>query len=113
LLLQGAAWSDSLRFRLERADYLAALDAARTAGASTPIGRRGWIDIGPPTVAFFVWRGFLSAVHGVVYDETGDISKPPDARTPQWNNRFAATDLGCPSDVRPLEGHFYAIHLAC
>jgi hypothetical protein len=111
LVLEGFYWSDLLRFTLERPNLVAALEAAR-AGRPSPVPRVQ-IAVGPPTIAFFTWQGFLSSAHGVVYDETDEIAKPAETRSSAWRERLPTHELDCPGDVRRLSGHFYAARLIC
>ncbi|MEJ0071198.1 MAG: hypothetical protein WDO24_23405 [Pseudomonadota bacterium] len=97
------------RFRLERAGYLAAIEAAR-AGHPLPQTR---VDIGPPTFAYFNWGGMSWASSGVAFDETDEAGKPDAARSEAWRTRHSDSELACEAAVRPLGSHFYMVRTNC
>lgn len=96
-------------FEVERPTYVAAIAAAREGS----IARGVDIDVGPPTVAFFVWNSLLESANGIVFDEADTIAKPLAARRDIWGTRRVPGDLTCPADVTSLGGHFYWARIAC
>jgi len=79
----------------------------------------------PPRLAVFPWGatggvGSGMRVYWLVYDESGEIARPSDARSAAWRERAAAelpffARLGhCrEQEVRQLEGHFHILIVAC
>ena len=109
-VLHGRYLGDFVRFRLERANYLAAMESARN-GHAPPLDVR--VDLGPPTFAYFSWGGMVFASSGVAYDETDEAGKPPEGRSATWRARQGQSELSCDAEVRPLGGHFYMVHAGC
>ncbi len=60
-----------------------------------------------PQLFVFPWGGFLSAWQGAIYDETDEIAKLPEKRSPEWKSREAARLLSCIGVDRAVGGHFY------
>lgn len=79
-----------------------------------------------PHVLGFFWGATGGAfsrtlVYWLVYDERGEIARPPDARSAAWKERaartipFFANAKGCrgEKEVRRLDGHFHVLVLWC
>jgi len=79
-----------------------------------------------PHVLGFFWGATGGAfsrtlVYWLVYDESGEIARPPDARSAAWKERaartipFFANPTGCRGEkqVRHLDGHFHVLVLWC
>ncbi|MBB6252781.1 hypothetical protein [Nitrospirillum iridis] len=93
---------DHLHFALERRDYLAQI--------------RALPDTGAPKLMVVGWGGFIVASTSLVYDESDEVTLPPERRSATWKARAEHTDLACPYgyEVRtPLDNHFYAVGVAC
>jgi hypothetical protein len=108
-IFAGVDIADEIHFRLVRADYVAAIAAAR-AGHPMPDTR---IEIGPPAFAYFRWGGVIFGSSGVAYDETDETGKPVAERSEAWRKRRQHSELACGADVRRLGGHFYMVHADC
>jgi hypothetical protein len=105
----GGPAADYVRFRLERAGYLAAIEAARE-GHKPP---QPHIDIGPPAFAYFTWGGMIWSSKGVAYDETDEAGRPETERSDVWRKRHDDSEFSCDAVVRPLGGHFYMVYAGC
>jgi len=103
----GGPTADYARFRLERADYLAAIEAARAGPTDAHI------EIDPPIFAFFNWGGMIWSSNGVAYDETDEAGKPEQARSEAWRARHVNSEFSCEPLVRSFGGHFYMVYAAC
>jgi hypothetical protein len=108
-VLYGREAGEFVRFRMERPQYLAAIEAAR---AGHPSGTTH-VDVGPPTFAYFIWGGMVWGTAGVAYDETDEAGKPAEIRSANWRERQGKSELSCDADIRPLGGHFYMVHAGC
>jgi hypothetical protein len=100
-----------VRFRLERADYVAAIEAARAGHPPPDVGT--YVDVGPPTFAYFNWGGPFLDPTGIAYDETDEAGKPPELRSEAWRARHAKSEFSCGAEVRPLGGHFFMVRPDC
>lgn len=106
------------KFRIHKLEYLAAIRA----------------DAGPsPKYRVFNWGnrnthpmggGFI--IEGIVYDESDEIARGPDARTSEWVGRrsnpskedywvtqFSKSEARCKRRIEPFEEHFYYISEEC
>jgi hypothetical protein len=99
----GVVWSltmetgERLHFLLMRRSYLAEV-------AKLPAS-------GEPRFAIWLWGGF-GVGHGVVYDESGEISLPE--QSPAWKKRIANTEVGmCGIWGSSLGDHFYLVRTGC
>ncbi len=67
-----------------------------------------------PKLAAFSWGSFVDVSLGVVYDESDEIAKPPEARPPAWNQRATGTLAACEVlETLPAGDHFYVVRVAC
>jgi len=67
-----------------------------------------------PRLAVFNWGGMVWASFGVVYDETDQVSLPPDRQSADWRNRASHTELSCEGyGAQPLWDHYYLVSFAC
>jgi hypothetical protein len=67
-----------------------------------------------PRLAVFDWGGMVWASFGVVYDETDQVSLPPDRQSAKWRERASRTALSCEGyDARPLWDHYYLVSFPC
>ncbi|MEJ0071193.1 MAG: hypothetical protein WDO24_23375 [Pseudomonadota bacterium] len=64
-VFEGGYVADVAHFRIMRADYVAAIAAAR---AEHPVPDMR-VEIGPPTFAYFRWGGMVFGSAGIAYDE--------------------------------------------
>jgi len=101
-----------LRFRLNKATYDMIVESARH-GHCSPDEILRWnvtIDMascsGPVTI-IFLWGGFLSSWHGVVYDANDDIAKPYCQRSAIWRSRTIGSLLSYSGARSSLGNHFY------
>lgn len=112
VMLYGSFLSDAMRFQFGKSAYERVVADAR-AGRCTDADRRQWkvaideIHCSDPIVIIFVWGGFVSMWHGVVYDAADEIAKPPSERSPEWKHRPIGALLSCSGVKMPLGGHFY------
>jgi len=59
------------------------------------------------------WGGFLSVSHGLVYDESDEITKPMAERSEAWKKRADRTEAECVYGYMPIGGHFYLVGFDC
>jgi hypothetical protein len=59
------------------------------------------------------WGGFSPGSHGLVYDESDEITKPMAERSEAWRKRARRTEAECVYNYRPIGGHFYLVALDC
>jgi len=108
----GGAFESLVRFHLNKPTYDAIVTDAE-AGRCTALDRRSWhaeVDVahcGAPIVLVFLWGGFLSGWHGVVYDTTDQIILAPRERNAAWQGSDFGGILGCSKAYRTLGGHYY------
>ncbi|TWB24720.1 hypothetical protein FBZ89_101346 [Nitrospirillum amazonense] len=103
-LVMGGAQTlgDRLHFMIEYQEYLALIRA-------TP-------DMGQPKLMLWGWGGFIVALTSLVYDESDEVTLPPERQSASWKARAEHTDLACPYGywVRTALGaHFYAVGVGC
>jgi len=55
----------------------------------------------------FVWGGFGSIWHGVIYDAADEIAKPPKGRSETWRKREIGELLACSGVRFSLSDHYY------
>jgi hypothetical protein len=67
-----------------------------------------------PRVAVFDWGGMSFASRGVVYDETDQVSLPPERRSAEWGEQASHSELACGGvGVRKLWDHYYLASFPC
>ncbi|TWB43345.1 hypothetical protein [Nitrospirillum pindoramense] len=103
-LVMGGAQSlgDRLHFAKGRASYLAQVGALP--------------NTGEPKLLVWGWGGFIVASTSLVYDESDEVTLPPERQSASWKARAEHTDLACPYGYRvrtALGGHFYAVGVGC
>ncbi|MEA1672348.1 hypothetical protein [Nitrospirillum sp. BR 11163] len=103
-LVMGGAQSlgDRLHFAKGRPSYLAQV--------------RALPDTGEPKLLVWGWGGFIVASTSLVYDESDEVTLPPERQSASWKTRIEHTDLACPYGYRvrtALGGHFYAVGVGC
>lgn len=87
------------------------LDAEQ--GRCSPEDQQHWhvaidaIDCHKPATIVFLWGGFLSSWHGVVYDAGHEIIKPAKDRATSWKRREVGQLLSCSDADLFLGGHYY------
>jgi hypothetical protein len=60
------------------------------------------------------WGGFFPVVsHGIVYDESDEITKPTAEQSEAWKKRTKPTDADCVYGHTPIGHHFYFVALDC
>jgi hypothetical protein len=62
-----------------------------------------------PRLMVHNWGGLLLTSHGVVYDESDEITLPKLKRSEAWNKRASRTDTECVYAYTPVGGHFYFV----
>lgn len=91
---------EALHFQVQRPLYLARI--------------KDLPDTGEPKLAVFVWDGWLSTSHGIVYDASDKVTLPPEHQSAAWRQRIENTELSCGYGVNePLGSHFYSVGFAC
>ncbi|MEC4593925.1 hypothetical protein VPG91_23195 [Nitrospirillum amazonense] len=93
---------DHLHFAKGRPSYLAQV--------------RALADTGEPKLLVWGWGGFIVASTSLVYDESDEVTLPPERQSASWKARTEHTDLACPYGYRArttLGGHFYAVGVGC
>jgi hypothetical protein len=108
-VLYGREAGEFVRFRIERPQYVAAIEAARAGHPSSEI----YVDVGPPTFAYFIWGGMVWGTSGVAYDETDEAGMLPESRSASWRERQGKSELACDAQIRPLGDHFYMVRAGC
>ncbi|TWB47090.1 hypothetical protein [Nitrospirillum viridazoti] len=103
-LVMGSAQSlgDHLHFAQGRPSYQAQV--------------RALADTGEPKLLVWGWGGFIVASTSLVYDESDEVTLPPERQSASWKARAEHTDLACPYGYRvrtALGGHFYAVGVGC
>lgn len=69
---------------------------------------------GEPKLIVFNFGGMIWASGGVVYDESGEIEKPPTEQSAAWKLRAEVNELGCGDySYTPLIRHFYIASFPC
>jgi hypothetical protein len=70
-------------------------------------------DQRPPLVVFD-WGGMAFASHGLVYDETDQVSLPRRRQSVDWLAQAGRTELSCEGyGVQPLWDHYYLVDFPC
>jgi hypothetical protein len=67
----------------------------------------------PSKLMVFPRGGMPWSFGAIVYDESDELIRPPEARSSLWRARASMTVLSCKFKARRLEGHFYAAHFLC
>jgi hypothetical protein len=65
-----------------------------------------------PRLAVFDWGGFVVG-HGVVYDESDEITLPANEQSAAWKARIAETELACGVWGAAVGNHFYIARFGC
>jgi hypothetical protein len=69
---------------------------------------------GAPRILVDDWGGVLPmSSHGLVYDESDEITKPEAERSAAWKERVRGTEGECIYGGTPIGGHFYLVSLDC
>jgi hypothetical protein len=67
-----------------------------------------------PRLAVFDWGGMSFASHGLVYDETDQVSSPKGSQSADWLAQASHTELSCEGyGVRALWDHYYLADFPC
>ncbi len=67
-----------------------------------------------PRLAVFDWGGMSFASHGLVYDETDQVSLPKGSQSADWLAQASRTELSCEGyGVRALWDHYYLADFPC
>jgi hypothetical protein len=67
-----------------------------------------------PRLAVFNWGGMVWASHGVVYDESDQITLARDRQTADWLAQASGTELSCDGyHAQPLWAHYYLVDFPC
>ena len=67
-----------------------------------------------PGLVVFDWGGMSFASHGLVYDETDQISLPKGSQSADWLAQAGHTQLSCEGyGARPLWDHYYLVDFPC
>jgi hypothetical protein len=75
--------------------------------AAIPADRR-------PRLAVFDWGGMSFASHGLVYDETDQVSLPKGSQSADWLAQASHSELSCEGyGVRALWDHYYLASFPC
>jgi hypothetical protein len=62
----------------------------------------------------FDWGGMSFASHGLVYDETNQVSSPKGSQSADWLAQASHTELSCEGyGVRALWDHYYLADFPC
>jgi hypothetical protein len=62
----------------------------------------------------FDWGGMSFASHGLVYDETDQVSLPKGSQSADWSAQASHTELSCEGyGVRALWDHYYLADFPC
>jgi hypothetical protein len=112
MYLLGTIAGDTARFWFNKSQYDRVV-ADATRGNCSPKDQRSWqptidaIDCGNPVTIVFLWGGFLSSWHGVVYDAGDEIVKPAKQRSAQWKSREIGELLSCSRADLRFGSHYY------
>lgn len=69
---------------------------------------------GEPKLMVFNFGGMIWASGGVVYDESGEIEKPPGDQSAAWKLRAEQNELSCDGySYTPIIRHFYIASFTC
>lgn len=85
--------ADTARFQVERADMLRTIEANRAADDA-------------PFLYYFHWDGLFEFEHGVLFDESGEITKSPAERSVPWKQKVPY----CFYPGRLLGDYFYLVY---
>jgi hypothetical protein len=67
-----------------------------------------------PGLEVFDWGGMSFASHGLVYDETDQVSLPKGSQSADWLARASHSELSCEGyGVRALWDHYYLASFPC
>jgi hypothetical protein len=67
-----------------------------------------------PHLVVFNWGGMVWASRGLVYDETDQISLPPDRQSTNWLAQAKHSELSCEGySAHPLWAHYYLVSFTC
>jgi hypothetical protein len=62
----------------------------------------------------FDWGGMSFASHGLVYDETNQVSSPKGSQSADWLAQASHTELSCEGyGIRALWDHYYLVDFPC
>ncbi len=108
----GTTVGDTARFWLDKSSYDRVVSDAEQGRCSSEDQQR-WhvaidaIDCHKPVTIVFLWGGFLSSWHGIVYDAGDQIIKPAKNRAAAWKRREIGQLLSCSGADLSLGGHYY------
>ena len=75
--------------------------------AALPADRR-------PRLVVFDWGGMPFASHGLVYDETDQVSLPKGRQSADWLAQASRTELSCEGyGIQALWDHYYLADFPC
>lgn len=106
------AVGDIVKFTWNKTAYDRVVADAK-AGKCSSGDRKRWdvaidyLDCSDPVTIIFVWGGFVSSWHGIVYDASDEIAKLYDERPKAWRCREIGALLKYSGAKRPLGGHYY------
>jgi hypothetical protein len=112
VMVYGSFLGDMIRFQVDKPAYdrvVADIEAGRCGDDD----RRRWniavdyVHCADPAIVIFVWGGFVSAWHGVIYDAADEIAKPASDRSIEWKHLPIGALLSCSGVKVPLGGHYY------
>jgi hypothetical protein len=67
-----------------------------------------------PRLVVFDWGGMSFASHGLVYDETDQVSLPKGSQSADWLAQARHSELSCEGyGVRALWDHYYLADFPC
>jgi hypothetical protein len=67
-----------------------------------------------PRLAVFDWGGMSFASHGLVYDETDQVTLPKGSQSADWLAKASHSELSCEGyGVRALWDHYYLADFPC
>lgn len=91
---------DLIHFEIMRDTYIASIE-------HLPDGHT-------PKLVVFNWGGMIWSSAGVIYDQSDEVTLPPEQQSPAWLERASKTELGCGGySVTSVGGHFYLAAFPC
>lgn len=108
----GHAFGDVVMFQIHKSAYERIVEDA-SSGHCSVADRALWpvlVDLTncrAPVIVVIPWVGFLSVWHGVIYDASDEISKPPEERSIEWKASPTGKALQGSGAWKALGDHYY------
>jgi len=108
----GYMYGEVLMFHLQKSSYNAVVNEV-SAGRCSMSQRTAWhvqvdlVNCGSPVIVVIPWGGFCPFWHGVAFDESDEIAKPPEQRSAAWQATETGHALQHSGVKRGIGEHYY------